>query len=358
MSWLASLFMALVVASAWGGPNGTFGAPTYEDYKKLSFAEIKLYEDRLSVLGDPRFVSVSHAPSPSFYGTARGARELREMAAVIGDLIPQHQRVVFIGRSGTGLMAYLSALSGGTAPLTDVPFSYGNPWDKTTDAQRQGLRRHLTRNGLDPKSISMAKKPFLFFDFVYTGKGSSNLIEEVSLWASEIGISQAVKSNLHFLGFFPAEILARQNANSIYYSTLKEMQGSAGPPPSDEEIEKQASHLDLPGKMRFQEMVAQVFEKRISQNFYSYAGTHGPNAHQSFVRAIWEGDPSAEAENTFAGKSQESAFLDLFFVYRLGELDRTSQCAKKVVFHAPSVAPGEPSKVSVLSPAFQKTVRP
>lgn len=324
------LLVALFSPSGWA-KNGPFSAPTYQDFKALTPSQRIAYEARFDFLASPQFLKKWFGDFPSYYTTSEGRRALRQAAGPLYAMRGNYSRIVFIGRSGTAISGYLQALVDGTPgpEFGDLPFSYSGA--ELTSAEREALRRHLKRNGLDPDSIVASAKPILLFDFVYSGQGAGKVVAEILMWATEKKLQNETKKNLHFLGYFPALIKANEIVMGIYLASLKELRGAKLQKPTAEEIVEQAKGLTSNYFSNTQTLVGQAWEPHIHPDLYNYAATHGPEAHQSFVRSEWDQDPTGLPENSFVGKADDNGYLDLYYVMHLGEQDRieaeTKTCA-------------------------------
>ncbi len=330
--WPAALFLLLVCFGV-RAENGPFGVPTYRDYQSLSQSERAAYEKRLDELSFPSFVLKSHFQSASYFATPEGALEFRRVAHLLNKDLEQYGRLVSIGRSGTGLLAYVSGFTKGGKKnaLTDLPFSYPDKWNAITDEQHAGLRRHLTRNGLDPQSIAAAELPILFYDFVYSGGSAYKLLLEIHTWAKELKIVAKVKKKIHFIGFFPAETKAREILFSLHYQTIKEFGGSYKPePPSEKYISEQATGLTSSSFSDIQKIVDKASEPHVLSSFYNYLGTHGPNAHESLRPEKWTTDVSLLPPNSLKGQAASDGHLELYYLFKEGELDALGGCQRWV----------------------------
>jgi len=314
---LVLLVVFLMTAASAFGVNGPYGVPTEASYKGLSEKEKALYQARLAKLLHHEFVNKSHYKTASFYLHPEGVGEFYRLVDEIHELLPQYSRFVSIGRSGSGLLMFLKGYSSAATDLSDLPFSYADQWTPVSEEQRTALRRHLANNGLTPEKIASAAKPILFFDFVYSGQGSGKILEEIALWAKEQGLSEKVKANLHFYGCFPAETIASTQVMGIYYATLKE--GLRPEKPTEKEIEEEAKRVTLPREYAYKEVAGKVIGRRISSRYYNYAGTHGPNGHESLKRELWTTDLAALPDNGFEGQSEDDGHLELYYLRREGE---------------------------------------
>ena len=123
-------------------------------------------------------------------------------------------------------------------------------------------------------------------------------------------------------------------------------------PPTEAEIKKVAANYSLPQKSELETLVAKVFEQRISSDFYTSAGTHGPNAHQSLTREHWEEDISLGPRNSFKAMAGEPGYQELYFLFLEGEQDRKGACARQFV--APSFPILRPTIPGSRQPAIER----
>ncbi len=260
---------------------------------------------------------------PSLFFTREGLGELREIYSELKDYFKEFDEVVTIGRSPTPFLAYASgaaagAESGATA-WRDLPFSYGTNAPMST-ALREKLREHLKRNGLHPEELIKHAKPVLFLDFVYSGHGAHTLLRELDIWARELHIT-GLASKIGFLGLYPAELIARAHYQSLEHEMRKEL-GASMRPYGEKPILEAAERKKLPREEEFKKLCAKVTGYRISGRFYSYAGTHAPQANQSFTPEHWNITHEANPRGSITGFEQ-TALSELYYLYLLGKRDQS-----------------------------------
>lgn len=161
--------------------------------------------------------------------------------------------------------------------------------------------------------------------------GAKTILSEILAWAAELNLRAAVKQNIHFVGFYSAEVQAAETLKRIYYATLKEFgSGSKGSLPTQAVILEQAQRLSSPSKEDIAELVGESEEPHISSSLYYYIGTHGPNAHQSLTLDHWADDLSAAPGNGMRGNSASDGHLELYYLFKEGEQDRVASCGRLV----------------------------
>lgn len=324
-------FVLILVAGVALAENGPYGAPTLQSYDRLSDAQKQHYVDALASLAKPDFVNhEGRIVRSSFYATKSGMEELRSVASDLVARAGGYSRMLSIGRSGSGILGYLAGRLSGEGvtgvELSDVPFSFAR-FEPMTGDERKALRAHLERNGLSPRQIAASPKPFLFFDFVYSGRGAKTLLTEIAAWAGEENLAEAVREKVHFHGMYPAEIRAREVVMGIYYASLKE--GMDREKPGQKEIDAVAADIVLPQIEAFESLASKVTARRVSADFYGYAGTHGPNAHESFRPEKWM-EPFDRAKSLdYADHVGETAFVELFYLVSRGRQDSKATLAKE-----------------------------
>ncbi|PWU22553.1 MAG: hypothetical protein C5B49_00465 [Bdellovibrio sp.] len=305
-----------------------FSAPTLESFRTLPETQQQAFIASYGRLSHPDFVSTGPAKLPSYYVTPEGRVELRQVARMILKLSKEHHyRAIYsIGRSGTGIMAYLIGLG---ENVRDLPFSWrGVRWAVMTGGKRAALRVHLKALGLSPKEIASAERPILLYDNVYSGTGVTTLLEEIYIWAHEVGLADEVKAKLHFLGFFPPWMIAERSLRELHRAALRERLNSAAPPSTDD-IDKAARAVSLPGEHKLARYASRVFSMRISTAFFEYATLYGPNVQESFIPDKWEAAVNSQAESAkFLGQLEEPAFVELHYLISEGIKDsRRKTCA-------------------------------
>lgn len=329
----------LVAAVAFAG-NGIFDAPSFDDYKKLSTSEHRAYRRAMSAVGGSQFLHVTlgegiHQSTryhgPSFYATEAGRAELQAISSRILNLTEKYGTVFFVGRSGAGIKAYLEGVasrSSAAAPsmFKELPFSCNDPYFLTKD-QKLGLRKHFEANGLSPEKIVSSSKPILFMDFVYTGTGVNTMMKLLYEWAAESGIgAAAMKSKIGFFGAFPPRMLAYNNMLKIDHDTRKE---GAPIDMSEENVQRWARERSLPngGHMKHS-WAAEVFEMRISDQFYEYAGTLTEHANQSFKPEYWNTAVDRDQKPTFKGNHDKVPYLELYYLMSEGRKESAEMSSK------------------------------
>lgn len=314
------LLLCLLSSSAFA-QNGSFDAPNIDDYLELTDSEHQLYLDRLGELDKEDFLERPTYRGQSYHATARGQKELLELSQKL--LAERHNvsRYVFIGRSGSALQAFLqgfvSVLEDDAIPPTkDLPYSHRGAVGQITDEMRDALKDHLRINGLDPQTIASSKKPILFVDAVYSGTGALSLLTYIMDWAHELGISDEVKSKISFFALHPAELLAKEQLDSVARASAKEMGGYF--PPSKEEIKATARRIMIPQSHRFHAVAGNVIEAKISRELYTYGSIQIENAQTSFTMSDWLRDFDRSQHIGFEGQSANKAFLEIYFLIHEG----------------------------------------
>jgi hypothetical protein len=316
---ILSFAVILLTTPAWPGPNGRFSAPTFESFKRLSEDQRAEYEKQLPRLHDPLFVNLPHYKTPSFYTTPQGKAELDRITAELIKLAPSHGRFVFIGRSGSGIMAYLSGVLSrmpGASELTigDFPFSCAEP-KRLTSERKKVLRSYLEENGLSPRAIAAAAKPVLFFDFVYTGTGSMALLEAIHYWAAEEGIADAVKAKMSFYGAYPPRLIVEAYLMRLRHDLIRD---GGFKEFTKEYIENEVAWREMPAKWTAERICAHVHSFRLSDEMYIYAGTHVANAQSSFTPDKWETPGNQAQVLEFQQHAGEAPFLELYYLMETG----------------------------------------
>jgi len=303
--------------------NGAYGVPSFGSLLRLSKAQKVLYRERCSWLSQHDFVKKPGLYiAPSFYKTAKGRAELEQVAQSFIEISKNYSEIVFIGRSGTGLLAYLRGrlLNRGTV-LRDIPFSGGiGSYEQFTREQITGLRNHFSVNGLSPENLTYRTKPVLLVDFVYLAKGALQLMKHIHSWANELGVGPEVRSHLHFYGIYSAEILAYMNLSHIEMASAKELRRrpNLNSPEFTCAVEEAAERWALPRSEEFLKYVAKVHDQKVSRDFYVYAGHQGPTTQESFTPDKWALPFNRRKVLSFNGQADNLAFIELFYLFEEG----------------------------------------
>lgn len=346
ISVLFPLIHALVGLLAFAG-NGKFDAPTIEEYKQLNLSEHRAYKRAIDkVKGNDYYVisenigygqkKVVHS-GPSHYATEAGRAELQEISARLLNLTQKYGTIVFVGRSGAGIKAYLEGVISrdqtvSQASLKEFPFSCNDPQFLTKE-QKLGLRRHFEANGITPEAILSAEKPVLFMDFVHSGIGVNTMMKLLYEWASEKGVDRvAMKAKLGFFGAFPARMMAINNMIRVNHDSSKE---GAPIDMSEENIQKWARDRKLMngGEMKHS-WVSEVFEFRLTDEFYHYGGSHAEHPNPSFKPEVWDSNFDREQKPTFKGKQDSMPHVELYYLMSEGRKE-----SAKIKKHASCVVP-------------------
>ena len=333
--------------------NGIYDSVPYESYLNLTAAQHELYKAQLGRLSDANFV---HNPdngyeTPSFYRNIEGRSELDEISSEILERRGQYSRIVQIGRSFTGINAYLQARIsiahptgelGEFAEFTDLPFSNQDPALQITPAQRLGLRNHLAANGLSPMEITTSVKPILFLNFVFNGTAPIMLLEEIQLWAKEQNLEEEVKKNTHFLGLYPAKWLARAELEKVYLQNNTSPDRKL-PEYSDETLDIAAKTTTLPLKDVFLRYASKIHEIKVSTEFYLYAAVNAPFPQKSFPHELWDKPIDRNQKLTLVGHEMDPAYIEIYYLMWSGQMDGRAElgsseiaivsCEKSVLTH-------------------------
>ncbi|TVQ79300.1 MAG: hypothetical protein EA369_05050 [Bradymonadales bacterium] len=241
------------------------------------------------VLAEDNFVARPHYRSPSYFIEASGEKEIEKIVSELLDgLEPDIERLVFIGRSMSGIQAYLRgrALHDTTLPpVTDFPFSIGRSNQAISNEQRVGLRRHLAEHQLDPMTLRSQSGRVLLLDFVYSGSSLVSLLAEISKWADELQLNSMLSQKIAIQAYYPARLLAATHLRGIARESAREL--GQWVEPTELEIEEATLRLRLPRKDEIRALASQVRATAISDELYVYAGIHGPQAQASFTPDLW-----------------------------------------------------------------------
>ncbi|MBI2605363.1 MAG: hypothetical protein HYW49_04710 [Deltaproteobacteria bacterium] len=266
--------------------------------------------------------------APSFFFTREGESEIRAIYPKLKDFFGEFGEVVTIGRSPTPFLAYawgaVAGAGSGEPAWRDIPFSYGTSAPMSAPL-REKLRAHLERHGLHPGALMRRAKPVLFVDFVYSGHGALTLLGELDAWARELRIP-GLAPKIGFLGLYPAELIARARYRSLQHEMLKEL-GSSMRPFDEKTILEAAARMSLPREGEFKKLCSKVIGHRISDRLYAYAGTHAPQANQSFTPENWGIAREVNPSGGLMGFEQ-TALSELYYLYLLGKRDWS--CAGKL----------------------------
>lgn len=335
------IFFMISVASRHAiAQNGAFGAPPKSSFLELSEEDHDAYQARFGRLNKPDFLKTPYFTSASFHATAEGQQELVQLAGPLLTLGKSHSRIVFIGRSPAAIHAFLQGMSlsadSGTVELSEIPFSWGSKSRPSTD-EISGLREHLTANKLDPLSIAYSNQPVLFVDAVYSGTGAHRLLEEIRIWAKEMGKGNAdaalknlqilVKEKIHFLGYFPAQGIAQERLANSARESAKELMKQIVPPTADE-VKQFAKTMNLPMHYQFQEVASEVYSLKISTMLYSYGSVFAKNVQRSFTPDLWAQKFDRNAQLSFKGNHENDAYLEAYYLIYLGrQMAEMVKCA-------------------------------
>lgn len=318
--------------------NGIYSSPSIEDFLNLDEESIQEYEKRLAKLKENTFVDkgANFYQKPSLYFTEAGKKELFEVTRQLMDVYSEYDRMIFIGRSGTGIKNYLTgAVSSNNLvnnKISELPFSFGHKRGMT-DLEFMGLKKHLGQNGIDPELLIKGNRPVLFVDFVYSGTGVSKLFEAIFKWGVELWgenspkLSQ-LKSKINFFGFYPAELLAKMHYRGLYHDMVGELSGQV-PEYTAEQLKADMKKMKMPGEVKIKEYVGFIKEYQISTDFYTYAGTHGHNVQSSFVPDLWA-DGIQGNSLTLKGNYNGPAFLETYALFKNGRKDSKIVLGKSV----------------------------
>jgi hypothetical protein len=313
--------------------NGLYSAPDFASMEYINGPHAEPFWQNQDRLYAPDFVDRgSHYQRPSYYFTAEGQHVLWNLGTHLISLMPQYNRMVSIGRSGTAIMTYVNGVITGLAPvmrppteeesraleelspINDLPYS-SRSWS-IPDDQRKALRAYLKKNGLSPSDIAKLKRPILFLDFVYTARGVISLFEEMYRWAKESRKTEAFKKNVHFVGYYSPHFLAETKLKSLYHASAQEMKMNT-PDLGYSEIATYAKTIPLPNSDMIEKFVGKVIPMAIPPELYLYTVTHSHQAQASFKPEFWN-QPIPEVKNEITGKADNPAYLELFHIFAMG----------------------------------------
>lgn len=201
-------------------------------------------------------------------------------------------------------------------------------------AERAALRHHLARQGLSPKDIADSQKPVLFIDFIHSGRGLLTLLQEIHLWAEELGLSERVKGKMSIFGLYSPAFIARNHLKKIAFDSAKEL-GTPVRNPSELEIRASGKSISLPQKSEFAKLVNEIHEADISEDLYHYAGFGAHQIQQSFTPSEWVSHKDGIERATFRVDPLDDSHLEFFTLMKWGESSFTPpRCEKRLKFQA------------------------
>jgi hypothetical protein len=180
---------------------------------------------------------------------------------------------------------------------------------------KEALRKYLRANKLSPRKIAAAKKPILFFDFLYTATGAGTLISFIGEWAKEEGLSAEVKAKLRFFGGYAPRMIVENHLMRLRHDLIRDGNFKEF---TQDYIEGEIRSQELPGRWTMKDNCARVYAFRLTDAMYIYAGTHGYNAQKSFTPENWQSPIDRAEVLGFAGKSSEPAYLELAYLMEAG----------------------------------------
>lgn len=306
-----------------------FKGPTIESYRQLSITEHREYRRQTQKLLDPNYMQVriqgTDEPryfGPSYYFAPTGSAELQTLATRLLNSARGHDAIVFVGRSGAGVKAYLEGVleragrKENGPKLIELPFSCSDPYFLTA-AQKMALRTHLEGEGLSPLALASRERPVLFMDFVYTGTGVSTLIKQLHDWAREQGVArERLKSRLGFFGAYPARMLVVNNLMKLNHDSIREGSPIAI---TEERIADEVRGRRLPNYWTMHDLTASVGEMQISDTLYDYAGNLVRHPNASFTPERWSAPVGAlESVPSFSGHSGELPYVERYALIAKG----------------------------------------
>ncbi|MBI3558745.1 MAG: hypothetical protein HY074_20955 [Deltaproteobacteria bacterium] len=305
--------------------NGVFEGPGVDSYRKLTLAQHRAFQKEVRKLLAPDYMQVRIAVTnderyigPSYYATPAGRAELQGMAADVLNHSRSYDEVVFIGRSGQGLKAYLEGVldrhgESANPRLHELPYSNNEPRTNTA-GQKAALRRHLEENGLSPRQIIDRGKRVLFMDMVYSGTGIDSLLAAIHDWAKDLGIGRALlKSKLGVYGVYPARMLTVNNLMKLNHASLGE---GATVAITEERVAQEMSWRHLPGSASY--YAGDVYERQISDKLYDYAGNLTRHPNESFTPDKWAQPLARSGKLSFGEHAGDAAYAEMYYLIQEG----------------------------------------